>query len=94
MSAPTQDPRRSIDTPVVPLSGRDPEKMESRSNSTSDEEAAVPEMGSPAAEPVKERWNSSRTNIFRFSMTVYSFIIMGMSDGALGVSPELPLFFI
>lgn len=41
-------------------------------------------MGSPAAEPVKERWNSSRTNIFRFSMTVYSFIIMGMSDGALG----------
>jgi len=51
-------------------------------------------MGSPAAEPVKERWNSSRTNIFRFSMTVYSFIIMGMSDGALGVSPELPLFFI
>jgi len=33
-----------------------------------------------------ERWNEPRSNLFRFLVTLYSFIIMGMNDGAVGVS--------
>jgi len=31
-----------------------------------------------------EKWNSSRTNIYRYFATLYSFIILGMSDAAYG----------
>ena len=35
-----------------------------------------------------ERWNKSPINIYRFSAALYSFVIMGMNDGAYGVSFE------
>ncbi|CAK7267460.1 hypothetical protein SEPCBS57363_002600 [Sporothrix epigloea] len=50
-----------------------------------DEEASAP--GLPPASPVSMRlrtWNESKTTTFRFFFTLYSFIIMGMNDGAIG----------
>jgi hypothetical protein len=37
------------------------------------------------------RWNSSRTNVFRYLAALFSFIIMGMSDAASGVSFDASL---
>jgi len=37
------------------------------------------------ARPEKERWNKPRGNIYRFAVTLYSFIIMGMNDAVIGV---------
>ena len=37
-----------------------------------------------------EKWNASRSNIFRFGVTLFGFIIMGMNDAVLGVSDDLP----
>lgn len=34
--------------------------------------------------PSLERWNEPRTNLYRFLVTNYSFIIMGMNDSCLG----------
>ncbi|KAM7222078.1 Major facilitator superfamily domain containing protein [Rhypophila decipiens] len=56
-------------------------------NATDDEEAARPpavpgEDGKPA--PKQERWNKSKRNMFRYFTVLYAFILMGMSDGALG----------
>lgn len=53
-----------------------------------DEEATVaasPDL--PASPPPEQlqRWNESRTTMFRFFFTLYSFTIMGMNDGAVGV---------
>jgi len=31
-----------------------------------------------------EKWNSSRTIVYRYFATIYSFIILGMSDAAYG----------
>lgn len=36
-------------------------------------------------EPELEKWNGTRTNAFRYVATLYSFIVMGMNDGAVGV---------
>jgi hypothetical protein len=33
-----------------------------------------------------ERWNTPKVNIYRFVVANYSFIMLGMNDGALGVS--------
>jgi hypothetical protein len=33
-----------------------------------------------------EKWNEPRINMWRFFATLFSFIIMGMNDGAIGVS--------
>jgi hypothetical protein len=33
-----------------------------------------------------QRWNESNINIYRFVVANFSFIIMGMNDGSLGVS--------
>jgi hypothetical protein len=69
----------------------DHEKLDSPTHTT-DEEAVV----NPAVRPeaVLHRWNESRVNTFRFLTTLYSFIIMGMSDGAVGVrrfSPKITM---
>lgn len=37
-------------------------------------------------EEILERWNTPRINLYRFLAALYSFIIMGMNDGAYGVS--------
>lgn len=45
--------------------------------------------GHPSDNPehaAREKWNESRTNIFRFSVALFGFIIMGMNDAVLGVS--------
>lgn len=36
----------------------------------------------------REKWNESRTNIFRFGVALLGFIIMGMNDAVLGVSRD------
>lgn len=41
-----------------------------------------------ADQPELERWNSSCTNAARYIATLYSFTVMGMNDGALGVSSQ------
>jgi hypothetical protein len=33
----------------------------------------------------KERWNYPQINAYRFAVTLYSFIIMGMNDAVIGV---------
>lgn len=35
---------------------------------------------------VRERWNSSPTNIARYLQTLLAFLVMGVSDASLGVS--------
>ena len=47
-----------------------------------DEESGTP-LEAPA--PELQRWNQSKVNIFRYCSTMYSFILMGMMDGAMGV---------
>ena len=58
----------------------DPEKGESTQDAT-DEESGTPSPG-PVVLP---RWNDTKMDMFRFFSTMYSFILMGMTDGALGV---------
>lgn len=57
------------------------------------EKALQPPSPAPEAESsddappeVLERWNHPRVNMYRFYTTLYSFIVMGMNDGAVGVS--------
>ena len=40
---------------------------------------------SPEAGPELQRWNDSTVNIFRYCGTMYTFILMGMTDSAQGV---------
>ena len=42
----------------------------------------------PAEDAQLERWNASRTNVVRFGVTLFGFVIMGMNDAVLGVSDE------
>ncbi|KAK5660887.1 hypothetical protein OQA88_12259 [Cercophora sp. LCS_1] len=57
----------------------DPEKLEPSTGTTTDEEAA----NIPPAER-KQKWNESPTNIYRYLSTVYSFILLGMTDAVIG----------
>ena len=71
--------RLSRDVPRIrDTSTEDPEAI-----ATTDEKAA-PDV--PAEVPILERWNDSRVNVYRFLVTLYSFVVMGMNDGAVGVS--------
>lgn len=40
-------------------------------------------------EETLERWNGTRVNTFRFFVALWSFIIMGMNDAAIGVSSPI-----
>ena len=65
----------------------DPEKVET-SQDVTDEES-----GTPSPQPAREleRWNETSVNVFRFFSTIYAFILMGMTDAAVGVrSVPLP----
>ncbi len=59
----------------------DPEKAET-SQDVTDEES-----GTPSSQPAQEleRWNETGVNVFRFFSTIYAFILMGMTDAAVGV---------
>ena len=64
---------------------RSPEKVVSDATATAtctDEESGTPPNPS---QPVLQRWNESKENMFRFFCTLYCFIRMGMTDGAIGV---------
>jgi hypothetical protein len=41
-----------------------------------------------------ERWNSSRLNICRYLAVNWSFVVIGMNDACIGVSPENPAMMI
>lgn len=76
------------DKPHSPPSIADPEKsgrFQSTSNTT-DEEAIPEPPPEPAQEPALQKWNEPRVNMLRFFTTLYSFIILGMNDGVIGVS--------
>ncbi|KAG7294229.1 hypothetical protein NEMBOFW57_004299 [Staphylotrichum longicolle] len=59
---------------------RDPEKVDTAQDVTDEE------LGGPTTPPTHEleRWNETGVNIFRFMSTMYCFILMGMTDGAVG----------
>lgn len=59
----------------------DPEKTEPVQDAT-DEESGT---RSPPTSDGLQRWNETTANMFRFFSTLYSFILMGMTDGAVGV---------
>lgn len=63
----------------------DPEKCVLPQDTTDEESGAV----SPPAGPELQRWNDSAVNIFRYCGTMYSFILMGMTDSAQGVCVPL-----
>lgn len=51
-----------------------------------------PESSSPIAEVrALEQWNEPRINIYRYLATLYTFVTMGMNDGAIGVSAIYPI---
>lgn len=66
--------------PGIVQDGRD-EGAEKFTDAT-DEESGKP---SPQPAPALQRWNESAVNMFRFFATIYCFILMGMTDGAVGV---------
>ena len=72
------------------LSIIDPEKIangrtDTTETNTTDEEAAAAGVESALrAPPERQRWNESGTNIYRFLSTIYSFILLGMSDAVIG----------
>lgn len=72
------------DKPHSPPGDADPEKcdqVQSASNTTDEEGIREPQQ-----EATLQKWNEPRENMYRFFTTLYSFIIMGMNDGAMGVS--------
>ncbi|KAK3905622.1 major facilitator superfamily domain-containing protein [Staphylotrichum tortipilum] len=75
----TTTDRIEPDTSLV----KDLEKAELTQDATDEESGTAP---SPSPQPGKElqRWNESGLNMFRFFSTIYSFILMGMTDGAVG----------
>jgi hypothetical protein len=58
----------------------DPEKGEATQDATDEE------SGTRSPPPVElQRWNQTSADVFRFFSTIYCFILMGMTDGAVGV---------
>ncbi|KAK4100955.1 MFS general substrate transporter [Parathielavia hyrcaniae] len=57
----------------------DPEKAEAAQDVTDEE------SGAPSPPPAQlQRWNGTATDMFRFFSTIYCFILMGMTDAAVG----------
>lgn len=90
MSPPVDGPEYKAEKedhdPQSPSGAVDPEKaarFQSAHNTTDDE--AIPES---RQEIPLQKWNEPRVNIFRFFATLYSFIILGMNDGVMGVSTK------
>ncbi|KAK3946269.1 major facilitator superfamily domain-containing protein [Diplogelasinospora grovesii] len=85
----TLDEKATLTEPVNNTHGHDHEKVVDSSTTandtcaTTDEEATSPPPPAQAG-PQQQKWNEPRVNIFRFCTTLYSFILMGMNDGAIG----------
>lgn len=60
----------------------DPEKPTLTDNATDEEAAAAGDT--PLVDTKQQRWNESRTNMFRYFTTIYNFILLGMSDAVIG----------
>ncbi len=87
MTAATPDDRPQgdqvdADTPRYDKA-KDIEKEGEITQDATDEESGTPPCPPPVQE--LERWNETGVNVFRFFSTLYCFILMGMTDGAVGV---------
>src|SRR4051794_17634520 len=72
---------------------QDAEKIEVSTADTTDEEAVVPPDVETQSPKTLAKWNESPLLIFRFLSTIYSFILLGMSDAVLGaLIPYVCLF--
>ncbi len=71
---------------IEPVLANDVEKAELTPQDVTDEESGTA-PSPPSPQPGKElqRWNETGLNMFRFFSTIYCFILMGMTDGAVGV---------
>lgn len=75
------DPLKPSVMPIEgePIASNPSSKQEGSSQS---DDPQQPDQSDP--DQKKTTWNSSPTSIFRFLLICYSFILMGMSDGAIG----------
>ncbi|KAH6622935.1 major facilitator superfamily domain-containing protein [Chaetomium tenue] len=69
-----------IDSDTTKNGCEDTEKAVPLGDATDEESGA----GSPQPDSKLQRWNDTPLNIFRYFTTIYCFILMGMTDGALG----------
>jgi hypothetical protein len=80
-AAPDGPPKNdAIDSDTTQDGRQDPEKAVPF-------EDAADESGTRSPPPAQQlpRWNDSPVNILRYLTTNYCFVLMGMTDGALGV---------
>ncbi|EGO56826.1 hypothetical protein NEUTE1DRAFT_65672 [Neurospora tetrasperma FGSC 2508] len=81
------DPEKSL---AIPIDGEPKSKTTTAhqfSEQESEPELEQPNPNSPQQpdhDQKKSTWNASRASIFRFLLICYSFVLMGMSDGAIG----------
>ncbi|KAA8631213.1 hypothetical protein SMACR_04145 [Sordaria macrospora] len=72
---------------AFPIEG-EPKQTPTKDDANSGTDKTPSESPSPQQQPDhdanKTTWNASRTSIVRFLLICYSFILMGMSDGAIG----------
>ncbi|KAK1761291.1 major facilitator superfamily domain-containing protein [Echria macrotheca] len=68
--------KQSVST-LVDNTQRDPEKAGELANATDEEAPASPTDN-------KQRWNDTPINIYRFLSTIFSFILLGMTDAVIG----------
>jgi hypothetical protein len=73
----------SLTTPAPDSIDEKKANIEKEATSVSTAQAQDPDQD---AEPARERWNSSSTNITRYLQTLLAFLVMGVSDASLGVS--------
>lgn len=65
--------------------------LSSRSERNVDYQAIISDQSLPAGDDLRntdiqpEKWNESRTNVWRILATFYSFVVVGANDGAYGV---------
>ncbi|KAL1913722.1 hypothetical protein Sste5344_000686 [Sporothrix stenoceras] len=83
---------QSYMTPQPQSTSRPPSPSQSqlltpRTDGLDEEASMAASPDSPASPPPeqRQRWNESKTTMFRFFLTLYSFTIMGMNDGAVGI---------
>jgi hypothetical protein len=85
-SAPAPDTAKAqcIENVVSPVTVEHDAKRTVRSATENSMDQVDVSPSSPS--PSLERWNESRTNMYRYFAALYSFIVMGMNDAASGVS--------
>ncbi|KAK3344929.1 major facilitator superfamily domain-containing protein [Neurospora tetraspora] len=73
---------------AIPIEGESKNNTTAKQSSKQEEpeleQPNSPQQQQPDHDQNKTTWNASRTSISRFLLICYSFILMGMSDGAIG----------